>query len=54
MFDDLPPELRGNVNREAPFGGISGGKPALDRGEIRDVVAFLRTLDDGYSIAKSD
>ena len=48
MFDDLPPALRENVNREAPFGGRPGGKPALDRSEIRDVVAFLRTLDDGY------
>lgn len=48
IFDDLPPAMRENVNREAPFGGKPGGKPALDRSEIRDVVAFLRTLDDGY------
>ncbi len=47
-YDDLPPKLRDNVNREPPFGGKPGGKPALDEAEIRDIVAFLRTLDDGY------
>lgn len=49
VFDDLPPAMRVNVNREAPFGGKPGDKPPLDREEIRDIVAFLRTLDDGYS-----
>lgn len=48
VFDDLPPEMRGNVNREPPFGGVPGGRPALDDAEIRAVVAFLTTLDDGY------
>ena len=47
-FDDIPPAMRDNVSREPPFGGKPGGKPALDRSEIRDIVAFLRTLDDGY------
>jgi cytochrome c peroxidase len=49
-FDDIPPSMRDNVNREAPFGGKPGGKPALDRAEIRDIVAFLRTLEDGYAV----
>jgi len=48
VFDDLPPGLRANVNREPPFGRKPGARPALDEAEIRDVVAFLRTLDDGY------
>ena len=47
-FDDLPGRYRGNVNTEPPFGGKPGGKPALSEPEIRDVVAFLKTLDDGY------
>src|SRR5262249_12583104 len=47
--DDLPAALRDNVNREPPFGQARGGKPALDEAEIRDVVAFLRTLNDGYT-----
>ena len=49
IFDDLPPALRGNVHRDKPFGGPIGGKPALTPAEIRDIVAFLRTLDDGYA-----
>ena len=48
VFDDIPANMRGNVNREPPFGGKPGGRPALDDAEIRDIVAFLRTLDDGY------
>ena len=45
-FDDLPSNLRDNVHREAPFGG---DKATLDDADIRDIVAFLRTLDDGYA-----
>jgi cytochrome c peroxidase len=47
-YDDLPEAMRANVNREPPFGGAPGGRPALDRAQIRDLAAFLRTLDDGY------
>ncbi len=48
-FDDLPPELRGNVNvDEVPYDREPGDAPALTPAEIDDVVAFLRTLDDGY------
>jgi cytochrome c peroxidase len=50
VFDDIPASMRDNVNREAPFGGKRGGKPALDKEEIRDIVAFLRTLEDGYAV----
>ena len=50
MFDDLPPELAGSVNTtEAPYNRKAGGTPALAPGEIDDVVAFLKTLDDGYN-----
>jgi cytochrome c peroxidase len=45
-FDDLPPELHKNVNREGPFGGKPGGAPALGKGEMRDILAFLATLTD--------
>jgi cytochrome c peroxidase len=48
-FDDLPVEMHGNVNvTEAPYDRKPGDQPALTADEIRDVVAFLRTLDDGY------
>lgn len=53
-FDDQPPGLEANVNREAPFGGQPGGKPALTEREIADIVAFLHTLTDGYSGVRSN
>ncbi len=49
-FDDLPVALQRNVNTtEAPYDRQLGGQPALNPAEIDDVVAFLRTLDDGYT-----
>ena len=47
-FDDLPAAFVGNVNTEAPFNRRVGERPALSAAEIRDIVAFLRTLNDGY------
>lgn len=48
--DDLPPRLCGNLDRsDAPMDRGKGDQPALDALEIADIVAFLRTLDDGYS-----
>jgi cytochrome c peroxidase len=45
-FDDLPATYRANVNRDPPFGGKPGAAPALSKAEIRDVIAFLKTLTD--------
>jgi cytochrome c peroxidase len=46
-FNDLPPELRGNVNiAEVPYNRTPGMNPALSEREIDDVVAFLQTLTD--------
>ncbi len=48
-FDDLPPEYHVNVNTsEAPYDRRPGDAPALSDAEIDDVIAFLRTLSDGY------
>jgi len=48
-YDDLPAQYQTNLNRDAPFDGQKrGAKPRLDRHEIDDVVAFLKTLTDGY------
>ncbi|MGN6651299.1 cytochrome-c peroxidase [Trinickia sp.] len=47
-FDDLPPQYRTNVNMEPPFGGKPGDKPVLTESDVRDIVAFLKTLTDGY------
>lgn len=46
MFDDLPPPYRNNVNRDPPFGGKQGARPALDKAETRDLISFLKTLTD--------
>jgi cytochrome c peroxidase len=51
-FDDLPKRYWANVNTEPPFDRKPGEKPALDEAEIKDVVAFLNTLTDGYQAAK--
>ena len=46
VFDDLPAKFRKNVTHDQPFGGAAGAKPALSKFEIRDVIAFLKTLTD--------
>ncbi|WP_230414023.1 cytochrome-c peroxidase [Collimonas silvisoli] len=52
-FDDLPPRYRANVDTlDAPFNRKAGDAPALNEEEIGDLIAFLKTLNDGYS-AKS-
>ncbi len=49
-FDDLPPQYRTNVNtEEVPYNRHLGDAPALSDAEIDDVIAFLRTLSDGYT-----
>lgn len=53
-FDDLPSSYHRNVNvEEVPYHRKRGEKPALSEKEIDDVVAFLRTLDDGYSAPRN-
>ncbi len=48
-FNDLPPDLTGNVNTtEVPYNRKEGDMPALTDAEIDDVIAFLQTLTDGY------
>lgn len=49
-FDDLPPQYHENVNTDPPFGQRRDGKPALTESEIRDVVAFLKTLTDADQV----
>lgn len=47
-FDDLPAVYHENINVEPPFDRHPGEPPALSESEIEDVVAFMRTLTDGY------
>ncbi|MHB8812719.1 MAG: cytochrome-c peroxidase [Steroidobacteraceae bacterium] len=49
-YDDIPPQYRANVDTvDAPFDRHRGDPPALTPAEIRDVIAFLDTLTDGYT-----
>ena len=48
-YDDIPEKYRANVDTtDAPFDRKPGDKPALNKKEIADIIAFLRTLSDGY------
>ena len=48
QFDDLPQPYQANLNQDGPFGDKPSEKARLTEAEIADVVAFLKTLDDGY------
>ena len=47
-FDDLPAQYQHNLDIQAPFDRHLGDQPALTDADIRDIVAFLNTLTDGY------
>ncbi|HWX02197.1 cytochrome-c peroxidase [Collimonas sp.] len=48
-YDDLPAAYHANIDvTDAPFDSKAGAPPALTDDEIKDVVAFLKTLNDGY------
>jgi cytochrome c peroxidase len=48
-YDDLPASDHANIDVfDAPLDKKVGDKPVLSDAEITDIVAFLKTLDDGY------
>ena len=47
-YDDLPGTAKANIDLDPPFDRKQGEAPALTPAETDDVVAFLRTLTDGY------
>ena len=48
-FDDLPPQLRANIDTvDEPLTRKAGERPAWNARDIDDVIAFLKTLNDGY------
>jgi cytochrome c peroxidase len=49
-FDDLPPGAPDNVDHDPPLNRKPGDKPALSDADIEDLIAFLQTLTDGYSV----
>ncbi|MGM9484755.1 cytochrome-c peroxidase [Roseateles sp. NT4] len=48
VYNDLPAIYRANVQQGAPF-RRAGQPPALNAQDVADVVAFLRTLSDGFT-----
>ncbi|HEX7639878.1 MAG TPA: cytochrome c peroxidase, partial [Burkholderiaceae bacterium] len=48
-YDDLPARYDANVNRDRPFGARPGAPPSLTQQEQADIIAFLRTLTDGWT-----
>jgi cytochrome c peroxidase len=50
LYDDLPAAYRANLDTtDAPFDRHVGDSPPLTEQDIRDIIAFLHTLDDGYT-----
>ena len=47
-FNDLPEQYRKNVDVEPPFDRQRGDTPAMSEQDIKDVVAYLNTLTDGF------
>jgi cytochrome c peroxidase len=49
-YNDLPPSDWANIdNADPPFGLHQGDKPPLTPREEDDIIAFLKTLTDGYT-----
>lgn len=50
LYNDIPAAYRGNVDTtDAPFDRHPGDPPPLTAQDIQDIIAFLHTLDDGYT-----
>jgi cytochrome c peroxidase len=48
-FDDIPARFRINVDvRDSPLDRQPGDGPAMSSDDVDDIIAFLRTLTDGY------
>jgi cytochrome c peroxidase len=49
LYNDLPEKYWPNLNNDAPFKPLPGKKPRLSPRDVDDIVAFLKTLTDGYT-----
>ena len=50
-FDDLPQKYLANIdNIDPPLNRTLGQTPALSHGEEKDIIAYLKTLTDGYYV----
>jgi len=51
-YDDIPVKYQANVDvTDAPFDRKAGDQPAMSDQDIQDIIAFIKTLDDGYKPA---
>ncbi len=49
IADDLPAAVRANVDHvDPPFGRHPGEPPPMSERDMRDIIAFLHTLNDGW------
>ncbi len=49
-YDDIPPRYRANVDTvDPPLDRTLGDKPANSKQDLQDIIAFLKTLTDGYT-----
>ncbi|RKP46423.1 cytochrome-c peroxidase [Trinickia fusca] len=49
QYDDLPAKYRANIDKtDAPFDRKLGDAPSMTQADIEDIIAFLKTLTDGY------
>jgi cytochrome c peroxidase len=49
VFDDVPKEYQANIDyADAPFDVKPTDKPAMTDQDIKDIIAFINTLNDGY------
>lgn len=50
-YDDLPQKFHANVDvADPPFDRHLGDKPAMTDQDMADIIAFLKTLTDGYKV----
>lgn len=48
-YNDIPPKYAANIDvADAPFDRKFGDRPAMSEQDIDDIIAFLKTLTDGY------
>lgn len=49
QYDDLPVKYHANIDKaDAPFDRKPGDTPSMTEADIKDIIAFLQTLNDGY------
>ncbi|RDV00511.1 cytochrome-c peroxidase [Trinickia dinghuensis] len=54
QYDDLPAKYHANIDKaDAPFDRNLGDPPSMTDDDIKDIIAFLNTLTDGYQPNRS-